>query len=168
MLCLRALLASIKVEQSCSMKSHRLFHAVSQSCLPNRSNPVPNIRSRYIRSAKIKTALAFVFSIAGFHMAFASDNCREPEAGTEKIPLFSPPLGAKVIGSGHLQFYSVPDPDCAMEGIFVIPKNKLIVYAQSSDGWSSVTYANRRTGNVASGWVRSSRLKTTGTVGPKQ
>ena len=123
---------------------------------------------RPVRSGKIKTVLAIIFSVAGFHAAFAADDCREPETGTEKIPAFSPPLSGVVTGKGRLQFYSAPDPSCAMEGVFVIPRDKLIVYAQSSDGWSSATYSNPRTVNVVSGWVRSSRLKATGTVGPKQ
>ncbi len=55
-----------------------------------------------------------------------------------------------------------------MEGVFVIPKDELIAYAQSDDGWSSVMYSNPRTGNTVSGWLKSARLKVTGTVGPKQ
>ncbi len=37
----------------------------------------------------------------------------------------------------------------------------------TSDGWSQVMYAPG-TGDDVSGWVRSDRLKETGTVGPKQ
>ena len=29
-----------------------------------------------------------------------------------------------------------------MAGVFVIPKDELITYAQSNDGWSSVMYSN--------------------------
>ena len=52
-----------------------------------------------------------------------------------------------------------------MAGVFVIPKDELIAYAQSNDGWSSVMYSNPKTGKEVSGWVKSSRLKGTGTVG---
>jgi hypothetical protein len=55
-----------------------------------------------------------------------------------------------------------------MSGVFVIPKDELVAYAETDDGWSSVMYVNPRTGNTVSGWVRSARLKQTGTVGPKQ
>jgi hypothetical protein len=55
-----------------------------------------------------------------------------------------------------------------MSGVFVIPKDALVAYARTSDGWSSVMYINPRTGNDVSGWVRSDRLKQIGTVGPKQ
>jgi hypothetical protein len=53
-----------------------------------------------------------------------------------------------------------------MPGVFVIPKDELIAYAQSNDGWTSVMYLNPKTGDSVSGWVKSSRLKKTGTVGP--
>jgi hypothetical protein len=96
-------------------------------------------------------------------IAFA--DCREPETGTRNIPVFSPPLSAVVIGAGRLQFYSAPNPSCAMTGVFVIPKDEVIAYARSNDGWSSVMYSNPKTGNHGSGWVKSSRLKATGTVG---
>jgi hypothetical protein len=105
--------------------------------------------------------VALVLSVSG--PAFAE--CKEPETGTRNIPIFSPPLSAVVIGAGRLQFYSAPNPNCAMAGVFVIPKDALITYAQSNDGWSSVMYSNSKTGNYVSGWVKSSRLKATGTVG---
>jgi hypothetical protein len=105
--------------------------------------------------------VAIVFSLSS--PAFA--DCREPETGTKNIPVFSPPLNAVVTGAGRLQFYSAPNANCAMAGAFVVPKDELITYAQSNDGWSSVMYSNPRSGNNVSGWVRSSRLKETGTVG---
>jgi hypothetical protein len=55
-----------------------------------------------------------------------------------------------------------------MSGVFVIPKDELVAYAMTSDGWWSVMYLNPRTGDDVSGWVRSDRLKQTGTMGPKQ
>ena len=105
--------------------------------------------------------VALVVSVSS--PAFA--DCREPETGTKNIPVFSPPLSAVVTGAGRLQFYSAPNPNCAMAGVFVVPKDELITYAQSNDGWSSVMYSNPKSGNNVSGWVRSSRLKETGTVG---
>jgi hypothetical protein len=93
--------------------------------------------------------------------------CEEPDIGTKAVPTFSPPLSAVVIGRGRLQFYSAPSGDCVKKGVFVVPKDKLITYAQAG-GWSSVMYSNPKTGETVSGWVNSSRLKTTGTVGPRQ
>jgi hypothetical protein len=61
-----------------------------------------------------------------------------------------------------------PSLHCPINGVFVIPRDELIAYAETGDGWSSVMYMNPKTGDSVSGWVRSARLKLTGTVGPKQ
>lgn len=99
--------------------------------------------------------------------AQAPSSCKEPQTGTKSVPMFSPPLSNVVTGSGRLQFYSAPNLHCPISGVFVIPKDELIAYAETSDGWSSVMYINARTGADVLGWVRSARLKQTGTVGPK-
>ena len=96
-----------------------------------------------------------------------ADDCKEPEFGSNAAPMLSPPLGAVVIGAGRLQFYSAPKLSCVMPGVFVIPKDWLTEYAQTSDGWSSVMYINPRTNSDVSGWVPTDRLKVTGTMGPK-
>ena len=80
--------------------------------------------------------------------------------------MVSPPLAAVVVGLGRLQFYSAPRLQCSIAGLFIIPKDQVIVHAQTMDGWSAVDYFNARNGNEVGGWVRSARLKTTGTVGP--
>jgi hypothetical protein len=95
--------------------------------------------------------------------AFA--DCIPPATGTQSVPLLSPPLSMAVTGTGRLPFHSAPKADCVMPGIFVIPKDELIAYAQSANGWSSVMYLNPKTGADVSGWVRSSRLKKIGTMG---
>lgn len=119
-------------------------------------------------TGKIQIGFVAAFSLLIGDAAFASESCKEPPAGTKAIPSFSPPLSEVVIGAGRLQFYSAPDARCAMEGVFVIPKDEVIAYAQSNDGWSSVMYSNPRNGNTVSGWVKSVRLKVTGTLGPRQ
>jgi hypothetical protein len=112
---------------------------------------------------------AMLLALAGVsaHAAQPAD-CKEPKTGTRDVPIISPPLANVVTGTGRLQFYSAPNSQCAMNGVFVIPKDLLISYAETSDGWTSVMYTNPRTNDVVSGWVRSARLKQTGTVGPKQ
>jgi hypothetical protein len=116
-------------------------------------------------SAKILIGALFLGVLSA--PALASD-CVEPKTGTNSVPIFSPPLGNVVTGSGRLQFYSAPNAACAMDGVFVIPRDFLVAYAQTDSGWSSVMYVNPRTGADVSGWVRSERLKATGTMGPKQ
>jgi hypothetical protein len=105
--------------------------------------------------------VALILAVSG--LAFA--DCTEPATGAKNIPAFSPPLSEVVIGAGRLQFYSAPNAGCAMAGVFVIPGDEPIAYGRSNDGWSSVMYSNPKTGNDVAGWVKSSRLKATGTVG---
>ena len=95
-------------------------------------------------------------------------NCKEPQTGTRRVPIISPPLANVVTGTRRVQFYSAPNLHCPVSGVFVIPNDTLVAYAQTRDGWSSVMYVNPKTGNDVSGWVRSARLKVTGTMGPKQ
>jgi hypothetical protein len=116
-------------------------------------------RRKIVPARAIRVAL--VLSVSG--QAFA--DCKEPAIGTRNVPSLSPPLSEVVIGAGRLQFYSAPKLDCMMPGVFVIAKDELIAYAQSNDGWSSVMYSNPKTSDTVSGWVKSSRLKATGTVG---
>jgi len=113
-------------------------------------------------------SLAVSAALSVFGDSGRAESCTEPKTGTEDVPIFSPPLANVVTGSGRLQFYSAPNLRCPMEGIFVIPNDKLVAYAETNDGWSSVMYVNPKTGNDVSGWVRSNRLKVTGTMGPKQ
>jgi hypothetical protein len=114
---------------------------------------------------KIVRARAILVAVFLFVSSHAFADCKEPVIGTRYVPSLSPPLGEVVIGSGRLQFYSAPNLNCIMPGVFVIPKDELIAYAESSDGWSSVMYSNPKSGDSVSGWVKSSRLKTTGTMG---
>jgi hypothetical protein len=100
--------------------------------------------------------------------ALAQRSCKEPELGTKDRPVFSPPLAEIVTGAGRLQFYSAPDVRCRMDGVFVIPRDELVAYGETDSGWSSVMYTNPKTGNSVLGWVRSERLKQTGTAGPRQ
>ena len=70
--------------------------------------------------------VALVFSVSS--PAFA--DCKQPETGTKNTSdIFT----------------------TSMTGVFVIPRDQLITYAQSNDGWSSVMYSNPKTGNNVSG-----------------
>ena len=115
---------------------------------------------------KLRLALAVLLLGLLPGTALAGSGCQEPKTGTKSIADLYPRLGKVVIGTGRLQFYSAPNAACVMPGVFVIPKDELIAYAQSNDGWTSVMYTNPRTGDYVQGWVKSARLKTTGTEGP--
>src|SRR5215475_8970858 len=120
----------------------------------------------------VNTRLISLICLAALTVALGASahaqDCKEPKTGTNDVPIISPPLANVVIGAGRLQFYSAPNLRCAIDGVFVIPRDLLISYAETSDGWTSVMYTNPRTNNIVSGWVRSTRLKQTGTIGPKQ
>lgn len=108
-------------------------------------------------------ALALLLCMAASGSAMAAA-CVEPK----DAPIFSPPLAEAVIGKGRLQFYSAPDGRCQMEGVFVVPKDEVIAYAATADGWTNVMYVNPTTNRDVQGWVRSNRLKVKGTIAPQQ
>jgi hypothetical protein len=117
------------------------------------------------------TAVAFIVSMlvlpafAAQPDAKAPKPCKEPEPGSDRAPIISPPLSNDVIGTGRLQFFSAPNFQCRLDGVFVIPRDVLISYVATDDGWTSVSYFGPK-GGAVSGWVRSSRLKATGTIAP--
>jgi hypothetical protein len=118
--------------------------------------------------ARILCGFIFLGLFGAAALAAPPAGCREPQIGTTAVPMFSPPLAVVVIGTGRLQFHSAPNARCAMNGIFVVPRDEMVSYAQTKSGWSSVMYTNPRTSNNVQGWVQSSRLKETGTLGPRQ
>jgi hypothetical protein len=119
-----------------------------------------------MRAMKILVAsgAALLVSLAGDAFAEMRPACKAPTPGSSRAPLVSPPIEYAVVGVGRLQFYSAPDVRCPMPGIFVIPKDRLIVYA-TTDRWAQATYFG---GDNPSGWVRFARLKYLGEMGPKQ
>jgi photosynthetic reaction center cytochrome c subunit len=67
--------------------------------------------------------------------------------------------GRLVIGTGRLQFHAAPDPACRMQGLFILP-GEPVEADREVGGFTSVWYHNPRTGNDATGWVRSNRLQS--------
>lgn len=70
--------------------------------------------------------------------------------------------GQKVLGTGRLQFYSAPSQKCVIDGVFILPGERVESYMTYGD-FTSVMYINEKTGGDASGWVLTSRLRGTGT-----
>jgi hypothetical protein len=81
--------------------------------------------------ACIACSAALLGPLRASALAETPEGCKEPKTGTREIPIFSPPLTNVVIGVGRLQFYSPPNFRCPMGGVFVIPKDELIAYAQT-------------------------------------
>jgi hypothetical protein len=91
--------------------------AANGKCIANFSGPNASEFQFWRAGGRIVSALAETL-----------EGCKEPKTGTREIPIFSPPLTDVVIGVGRLQFYSAPNFRCPMDGVFVIPKDELILF----------------------------------------
>lgn len=90
--------------------------------------------------------------------------CDQIAAKAEKEQYHVRPIqGLRVTGSKRLYFHGAPDKACAKK-IYVIPGDDLIAYGEWQ-GWFSVQYTSKKTGKISSGWVRTDRVETTGTMG---
>lgn len=67
-------------------------------------------------------------------------------------------VNRRLIGSGRVQFYSAPNADCVMQGVFAL-SGEPVEADREIDAYTLVWYRNPRTGGEASGWVQSSRLQ---------
>jgi hypothetical protein len=76
---------------------------------------------------------------------------------------YRPPLEAKIIGNKKLFFYTAPDAQCKMKGIFVIKGDSLTVYKPYKD-WFNVMYI-AKDGEDYTGWVSSKQIKINGQYG---
>ena len=76
---------------------------------------------------------------------------------------FRPPLEGKVIGNKKLYFYTAPDLQCKMKGIFVIKGDSLTVYSPYKN-WLYVIYI-AKDGEDYMGWVWSKQVKIIGQYG---
>ncbi|MFC0401241.1 hypothetical protein [Paraburkholderia rhizosphaerae] len=66
----------------------------------------------------------------------------------------------QVIGKGRSQFYSAPDENCKITGVFIVPKERVDAYYEYG-GYISVIYINVKSDSSVSEWVKSGRLRTT-------
>lgn len=85
----------------------------------------------------------------------------QAEAATDAVRIDGCESDRVVTGKGRLQFHSAPDPICAMPGVFVIPDDHVIAYAEYG-AYTEVMYIHPKTGNDTMGWVESARLQETG------
>ena len=85
----------------------------------------------------------------------------------QKKGAFYPRRSYTVEGKGRLYFHTAPDGKCRSKDIFIIQGDSLAVYS-ALDGWFEVMYIHPKTGEDYSGWVRSERLKFSGTLGPSE
>lgn len=76
---------------------------------------------------------------------------------------YRPPLYGKVIGNKKLYFYSSPDVQCKMDGVFVIKGDSLTIYKPYKD-WLNVMYI-AKDGEDYMGWVSAKQVKVNGQYG---
>ena len=121
-------------------------------------------------AAVIRALVIAVWLSAIAPAAYATVDCKALDAKAndagDRIPGYA--AGRVVIGKGRAQFHSAPDAGCRMQGVFVIPGDRLIAYTEYK-GWTAVMFVNLKTGTDAEGWVESARLKADGTgISPRQ
>jgi hypothetical protein len=115
---------------------------------------------------KVVLAALTIFFLSSSSFADQA-SCTDISKQAESEQAFlNPPASNKVIGEGRLYFYTAPNNGCRSKDIFVVPGDELITYTEFK-GWYSVMYVNPKTGKDYDGWVRSERLKMTGTIRPK-
>jgi hypothetical protein len=78
-------------------------------------------------------------------------------ARQDKIVVTTSQTGRIVSGHGRLFFHSAPDDHCRLKDVFVIPHDRLEVFADHG-GYTEVIYWNPVTGSGTAGWVPSARL----------
>ncbi len=141
-----------------------MYASLAQTSAPENKGDDIYGEQMHLRKALLAAVVLLLSSDVGATAA-TPNPCNEPTPGSDAAPLVSPPVIYRVIGAGRLPFYSAPSLLCTTPGVFVLPKDELIVYALTPDGWASVMYVR---GDMPIGWVRSARLKSTGfTMGPK-
>jgi hypothetical protein len=113
-------------------------------------------------STKLVAALVLTMIVQG---AYADDGtCDMAGRRAEAHPTLLVPRVYFAVTSGpRLFFYSAPDQACRQADTFVIAGDSLIGYSEFK-GWISVMFA-KPNGDPVMGWVRSERLRATGTLG---
>ena len=89
----------------------------------------------------------------------ASDACLAAydKAGQDKVAVAGVVTERKVAGPGRLYFHTAPDNRCRTKDIFVVPNDRLAVYAEYGV-FAEVIYWDPVTGAGTAGWVPVSRL----------
>jgi hypothetical protein len=103
--------------------------------------------------------IAALAAQGSFARAQGNDVCVEAfEAAHEaKVVVTDQRPNRVVSGPGRLYFHTAPDERCRMKNVFVVPNDRLEVFADH-DGYTEVIYWNPATGSGTAGWVPSARL----------
>jgi hypothetical protein len=74
-----------------------------------------------------------------------------------------PRAAGVVVGAGRVSFHSAPLGGCGTRS-FLVPNDRFVAYQQYR-GWTYVMYVHPVSGADTSGWLPSTRLLLTGTIG---
>jgi hypothetical protein len=85
------------------------------------------------------------------------------KAEWEKVAIPGHISDRTVAGVGRLYFHVAPDDRCRLKNVFVVPNDRLEVYAQYGE-FTEVIYWNPVSGAGTAGWVPSFRLVETAKV----
>ena len=85
------------------------------------------------------------------------------KAEQEKVAIPDHLSSRTVAGVGRLYFYIAPDDRCRYKDVFVIPNDRLEVFAQYGE-FTEVIYWNSVSGGGVAGWVPSSRISEPASV----
>lgn len=129
-----------------------------------RSGPT---RSKTMTPSRRRLGGAFLaLATASFSCAaFAEVDCGALDAHAESAATIVPDFGSgrDIVGRGRLQFYSAPDLQCKIDGLFVVPGD--ILFAQLEyNGFTRVAFIAMKKsdrGDVIA-WVPAPRLKKNG------
>lgn len=98
-----------------------------------------------------------------------ADTCKDIEEHSTQDQVLIPTYqsGRIIVGNGHAYFYSAPDEKCINRHVFLVPNDLLNAYVEYR-GFTSVIYFHPKTGVETTGWMKTLRLKSTGTgIGPQ-
>ena len=113
---------------------------------------------------RMKLLAVLVLAMAAPPALAGSAACEEVAKKADADPvMLVPRVYFTVTGAGRLYFHSAPDPACGLPRTFVIPGDSLIGYSAYGP-WTSVMFTTPD-GDPVQGWVRSDRLRATGTLG---
>ena len=103
--------------------------------------------------------LLFVLLSLASQVSFAAEQaCTKLAAKVDSLDeYYLPPIEGKVIGNKRLYFYTAPDLQCKMKGIFMIKNDSLTVYSTYKN-WLRVMYIGKN-GEDYVGWVSAKMVR---------